>query len=153
MGAVYRRKGLGSNMEIRQLSAQWLAGDEDLSQPFAIRLRVFCDEQGYAPDMELDDTDKRARHLLLSADGIPVGTGRLYWKTKDTVALGRIAVLKDYRGCHLGQRIVEEMVAETCRMGAKRAELTPSAARRAFIESWAFLSAGRSIWTDMHLIF
>ena len=129
-------------MEIRQLSAQWLAGDEDLSQPFAIRLRVFCDEQGYAPDMELDDSDKRARHLLLSADGIPVGTGRLYWKTKDTVALGRIAVLKDYRGCHLGQRIVEEMVAETCRMGAKRAELDAQCRAAGFYRKLGFSICG-----------
>ena len=31
----------------------WRPGDGDLSDAYRVRLRVFCDEQGYRPDMEL----------------------------------------------------------------------------------------------------
>lgn len=41
---------------------------------------VFCDEQGYSPEMELDELDRTSRHVLLYRGDEPVATGRLYEK-------------------------------------------------------------------------
>ena len=59
---------------------RWLDGSDDLHEAFAIRLEVFCDEQGYSPEMELDELDRTSRHVLLYRGDEPVATGRLYEK-------------------------------------------------------------------------
>ena len=82
---------------------QWLDGGEELAEAFAIRIEVFCDEQGYSPEMELDEQDKTSRHLLLWDGKTAVATGRLYWKDKETIGLGRIAVRKPWRGKGVGR--------------------------------------------------
>ena len=43
---------------------RWLDGGDDLHEAFAIRLEVFCDEQGYSPEMELDELDRQAHEIL-----------------------------------------------------------------------------------------
>ncbi len=70
----------------------------------SVRTAVFCKEQGLVdvPD-EIDDT---ATHFLLYNDEmIPVGTCRVF-KDGGAYILGRLAVLKEYRGQGLGSQIV-----------------------------------------------
>ena len=71
---------------------RWLDGSDDLHEAFAIRLEVFCDEQGYSPEMELDELDRTSRHVLLYRGGKPVATGRLYEKRPGVMGIGRLAV-------------------------------------------------------------
>ena len=69
-----------------------------------VRDTVFCKEQGLV-DMP-DETDDVAVHFLLyNDDMIPVGTCRIF-KEGNTYILGRLAVLKEYRGQGLGSQIV-----------------------------------------------
>ena len=89
---------------------EWLNGaDGGLQAAFAVRLEVFCREQGYSPDMELDGQDKDAWHLILWEGEEPAATGRVYWKGPDTVGLGRIAVRKPWRGQGMGRRVLLAM--------------------------------------------
>ena len=68
----------------------WRPGDGDLSDAYRVRLRVFCDEQGYRPDMELDEQDAASQHLIAYDGDEPVATGRLYEKAPAVYGLGRI---------------------------------------------------------------
>lgn len=74
----------------------------------AIRVAVFCDEQGFQE--EFDELDKTARHVVVYAeDGIPMGTCR-YFPTERVgeYAIGRIAVLPAYRKMGVGRAMIRE---------------------------------------------
>ncbi|HEY3411788.1 MAG TPA: phosphoribosylglycinamide formyltransferase [Armatimonadota bacterium] len=73
---------------------------------FAIRKEVFCVEQHVPEDLELDEYDAAAWHFLAFMDGVPVATARLLNKG-GAAKIGRVAVLKAYRGRGLGVKVME----------------------------------------------
>ena len=72
-----------------------------------IRTIVFVNEQGFL--QEFDDIDNRAIHLIFYQDNKPIATARLFkdLDNDDTYIIGRLAVLKEYRGCHFGEKLLE----------------------------------------------
>jgi len=72
-----------------------------------IRERVFVMEQRVPIAIEQDGKDNESGHVLLWTNGEPVGTLR-FRKTDDGMKLERIAVMKEYRGHHLGKLLIRE---------------------------------------------
>lgn len=72
-----------------------------------IRMKVFMQEQGFKD--EFDETDEVATHLLMfTDDGVAVGTCRFFDGDEDGCCiLGRVAVLKEFRGQGLGKEIIK----------------------------------------------
>lgn len=72
-----------------------------------IREEVFVKEQGFK--YEFDDKDGVSVHLVAFDCGKPVATCRFYRRkgSRDYV-LGRIAVLKENRGAHIGALMIAE---------------------------------------------
>ena len=58
-------------------TARFIHGTEDLSDAYAVRIEVFCDEQGYRLEQELDELDRRPDtwHLVLYDGGYPAAAG------------------------------------------------------------------------------
>jgi predicted GNAT family N-acyltransferase len=82
----------------------WEAAREKLR---AVRLNVFVQEQNVPEELEWDEADERAYHVLAtSADGKPIGTGRL----KLDCHIGRMAVLSAWRGRGVGSTILRTLV-------------------------------------------
>lgn len=73
---------------------------------YAIRKEVFCVEQLVPEELELDEYDAGAWHFLAFVDGVPAGTARLLNKG-GAAKIGRVAVLKRFRGRGIGLRIME----------------------------------------------
>ena len=120
----------------------WRPGDGDLSDAYRVRLRVFCDEQGYRPDMELDEQDAASQHLIAYDGDEPVATGRLDEKAPAVYGLGRIAALPAYRGRGLGARLVWEMCRRAKELGAETAELDAQCRVIPFYEKQGFAVCG-----------
>jgi len=71
--------------------------DGDYSVSADIRKTVFVEEQGIPVKDEMDDHDAFSWHIILYADSVPAGSGRIY--IENSIAkLGRVAVLKHERG-------------------------------------------------------
>ncbi len=121
---------------------QWLEGTEDLTAAYTVRLEVFCEEQGYRPDMELDEMDKSARHVVAFDGEVPVATGRLYVRRPGVVGLGRIAVRRSHRGTGLGAQLVREMLRRAKELGAQQAELDAQCRAIPFYEKQGFTVCG-----------
>lgn len=85
----------------------------------SIRESVFIVEQGIDPEIEFDQHDAKALHLLLYIDNKPVGTGRIL----DDGHIGRIAILRDYRGQGLGSEIIQTLVKVAVKRGYQRVYL------------------------------
>ena len=73
----------------------------------AVRRAVFVDEQHVPEELEWDDADDRAYHVLASDDeGVPIGTGRLQIDGR----IGRMAVLREWRRRGVGRKILTALV-------------------------------------------
>ena len=86
----------------------------DLAAAFAIREKVFVEEQQVPREDEYDAYEGTARHYLATADGVPCGAAR-WRKTDKGVKLERFAVLAPFRnqavGSHLLRRVVTDVKA------------------------------------------
>ncbi|WP_319783022.1 GNAT family N-acetyltransferase [Oceanisphaera sp. IT1-181] len=85
----------------------------------AIREAVFIQEQGVLPELEFDGLDASAMQVLAVVDGQYVGTGRML----DDGHIGRIAILRHYRGLGLGAKVVQALIAEATRLSYPRVYL------------------------------
>ncbi len=72
-----------------------------------IRESVFLDEQGF--ENEYDENDNIAKHIVIYDDNKALGTCRVYFDNDiGCYHIGRIAVIKEYRGGGLGRVLVTE---------------------------------------------
>ncbi|AGR41873.1 GNAT family N-acetyltransferase [Spiroplasma diminutum] len=74
-----------------------------------IRIDVFCNEQNYSQEEEIDAYDEKSYHVIGFFEQKPVCCARIVNKPDGTY-LGRIAVLKEYRGKGLGSKLVDYLV-------------------------------------------
>ncbi len=80
------------NIDIKQIKDPKL-----LKQAFAIRRQVFCIEQNVSEEIEMDEFDNVATHILAYINDKSVGTAQ--WRfTKEGAKMERFAVLKEARG-------------------------------------------------------
>lgn len=72
-----------------------------------IRTQVFICEQGITEADEWDDQDLISQHFVIYDQDQPIATARLL----ENNSVGRVAVLKAYRGQGLGQMIMLEIIS------------------------------------------
>ena len=77
---------------------------------FAIRNKVFIEEQGVPEDLELDEFDPLAMHALAFQGAECVGTGRLVKIGGQNGQIGRMAVLPRFRNNGFGRAILKKLV-------------------------------------------
>jgi predicted GNAT family N-acyltransferase len=83
---------------------KWIDG---LSQLKNIREKVFIQEQKVTHQLEWDGIDEKAIHFLVFNDKAAIGCARAI-VIKDHMQLGRMAVLKEYRGQGIGSALIEK---------------------------------------------
>jgi len=100
----------------------WLAARH---AAYAIRHAVFVEEQGIPAELEIDDYDPIAEHALAFVDGRCVATARIYLDEQDPskAKIGRMAVLKDFRGQGIGTALLGEAIRVGMMQGASVFEL------------------------------
>ncbi|HVN27334.1 MAG TPA: GNAT family N-acetyltransferase [Candidatus Binataceae bacterium] len=109
--------------DTRRIEVVAIATPAQLEQAYAIRRRVFIDEQKVPEEIELDDDDARAFHALALIDGVPVGTGRMLPHAEHEIKIGRMAVLRELRGSGIGREILEFLMNEARARGFRIAVL------------------------------
>lgn len=74
-----------------------------------IRETVFIDEQKFSVDK--DEIDDKAFHVVIYDEDRPIGTGRCFYtdENKEEYHIGRVAVLKEYRGKRIGEMIIKSL--------------------------------------------
>jgi len=88
-------------IEIKHITNQM-----ELENAFEIRRQVFCVEQNVSEEIEMDEFDDDATHILAVIDGQTVGTAR--WRfTEEGTKMERFAVLKEARGKRVGEALVK----------------------------------------------
>jgi predicted GNAT family N-acyltransferase len=114
----------------------WQASREALR---SVRRAVFIKEQKVPEELEWDDVDESAYHVLATAaDGRPVGTGRL----KLDCHIGRMAVLKTWRGRGVGSAILAMLIDFARREGCTEVRLHAQTHALDFYERFGFAPVG-----------
>ena len=96
---------------------------EERRAGLAIRRAVFVEEQGVAPEADIDQHEGSARHGLASLDGRAVGTLRWRWYEPGTAKIERVAVLPAYRRLGIGRALVAWALRDIVADGALAAML------------------------------
>ena len=106
-----------------------------------IRRKVFVEEQGF--NSEFDDVDSYAKHLVALEDRSPVGTCRLFpRKGTSSYIIGRIAVLKQYRGRHVGAKLLSAAERLAADLGGDRVLLHAQLQAKGFYEKQGYSACG-----------
>lgn len=113
-----------------------------------IREEVFIKEQKF--ENEFDEIDETAYHLVLFQNNLPVATGRMYPSTEDSAAyiLGRIAVLKEYRKCHLGKEVLTILENKAKNLGAEKTVLSAQMQAKGFYEKNGYKKFGEVYYDE-----
>ena len=114
----------------------WEAAREKLR---AVRRKVFVQEQKVPEELEWDEADERAYHVLAtSADGKPIGTGRL----KLDCYIGRMAVLSGWRRRGVGGTILRALIDLADKEGCEVVRLHAQTHALAFYARYGFSVVG-----------
>lgn len=99
-----------------------------------IRQIVFMQEQGFVD--EFDDTDLQATQIVLYDEGKPIATCRIFpGNEKNAFILGRLAVLKEYRGKNIGAQMLQKVEKVVAQKGGTSISLHAQAGFKSSIKS------------------
>ncbi len=96
---------------------------DDMQRAYAIRRRVFIEEQQVPEEIEMDADDARAFHALAILDGVAVGCGRMLDHGVSEVKIGRMAVLPEFRRTGIGAHILRFLIDRARTRGFRKAIL------------------------------
>ena len=99
-----------------------------------IRTQVFICEQGITEADEWDDQDVISQHFVIYDQDQPIATARLL----QNHSVGRVAVVKAYRGQGLGQMIMLEIISYAQKQGLSVLTLSSQVHAISFYEKLGF---------------
>lgn len=81
-----------------------------------IRTTVFVEEQGFIDDV--DEVDAVASHIVAFDGEMPIATCRVFLlEAPDVYMMGRLAVLKEYRGQGIGSQVLTRAEQRAASLG------------------------------------
>jgi predicted GNAT family N-acyltransferase len=131
-----------------------LAVPEDMAAAYALRHEVFVVGQDVPPDLERDELDAAAEHVVALDDDRIVGTGRLVDGrigadlrlvpgTPGTIGtIGRMAVAASARGAGVGRALLDLLVERAQSLGLPAVELHAQLHAKDFYERAGFEQFG-----------
>lgn len=114
-----------------------------------IRTSVFIEEQGF--QNEFDQQDHTSWHFVFYQNGEPFGCARIFKTSQkpNRITLGRVAILKEYRGLHLGIDMLSAIEKEVKKMNMQIIELSAQVRVQPFYEKAGFQAIGET-YMDEH---
>ena len=91
-------------MEIMRATEEW-----QRAGAYSVRIEGMNRQHHISLREEFDEHDcDGTKYIVMLDDGYPVATCRFYEEDNETVIIGRVVVLPDYRGRGLGVQVVNE---------------------------------------------
>lgn len=116
--------------------------DNLFEKAWKVRETVFVQEQSVPVEIERDAQDELAWHVVLLHGECAIGTGRLFQMQKGHYAIGRVAVLHEYRHKGLGKTIMKALLEKAWQEHALDVELHAQMDAIPFYEKLGFVSQG-----------
>jgi predicted GNAT family N-acyltransferase len=129
--------------EFQVLQVTWKSHAPQLTP---IRQEVFVEEQEVDPAFEWDEIDAVAVHLLALSGDQPIGCARII----DFKKIGRMAVVKAWRGRGVGQALLNKAVAICQAQGSQVVKLTAQTHAITFYEQAGFVATS-GVYQDANI--
>jgi predicted GNAT family N-acyltransferase len=126
------------NSEIRVVE---ITAPAQREEAWAIRRRVFIEEQNVPEEIEMDSDDANALHALALDGEALVGCGRMV-AHDGYVKIGRMAVLRERRGQGIGRSILAFLMERARQRGFDRAVLHAQLTAEGFYLKNGYLPEG-----------
>ena len=125
-----------TDKDFRLRLARWPQDQAALRQ---VRETVFVREQKVPLELEWDGLDDQCLHMLAEdRDGNPIGTGRLL----PDGHIGRMAVLREWRGRGVGSALLRALMEEGRKQGFETMILAAQIQAMPFYEKAGFVAEG-----------
>ena len=118
------------------------------SEAIMIRKLVFVEEQGFRNEFDEIDEDDKTKHIVVYKDSEPIGTCRFY-KKEGEYNIGRIAVVKKYRGKGVGAIVVHYAEEKIFEMGGTVISLSAQVRTKSFYEKIGYVGEGNIYLDEM----
>lgn len=117
--------------------------EAELAACFSLRRRAFVDEQGVAPELEIDGLDGLCHHYAARFAGEVVGTARVRVLDGGIAKIQRVAVSSALRGRGVGARLMRGILADLDEdAGIAAAVLDSQVSAVGFYEALGFVAEG-----------
>lgn len=126
--------------EQHRIEVRVASSGADMEGALAVRHEVFIVEQGVPPELERDDADDSAVHVVAGDGTSVVGTARL---TRDGEArIGRVAVLPEWRRRGVAGLLLAALESEARRLGIEELNLHSQTYVQALYERHGYAVTG-----------
>ena len=106
---------------------------------YAVRIQGMNRQHHISLRDEFDDRDgDGCRYIVLLDDEYPVATCRFYELDGKSVMLGRVVVLPEYRGKHLGSKVIEEAEKWIAELGYSEVRIDSRVVATGFYEKLGY---------------
>ena len=106
---------------------------------YSVRIQGMARQHSIPLDREFDEHDgPGTKYIVLLDDGYPIATCRMYETAPDTVMLGRVVVLPEYRGKGLGRRVMCDAEDWMRELGYEHITIESRVGKTAFYEALGY---------------
>ncbi len=116
------------------MNAKTVSSEQELKDAFLIRKLVFVDEQQVPEELEMDEYDESATHIVLYDVEQPIGAGR--FRMIDGIGKAeRICVLSTHRNKGAGKLIMNQIEEVAKQLGVSKVKLNAQIHAEPFYKS------------------
>ncbi len=87
-----------------------VSSKEEMEKSYAIRKKVFCEEQKISKKIEFDNLDHLCSHFLIFDDKNVIATARVRQKEENLLKIERVAVLFEFRRLKVGSTLINNII-------------------------------------------
>ncbi len=127
---------------MENLSYKLISSDAELEAAFNVRRRVFIEEQGIPEEIELDEYDRVATHIVVRDGDKVIATARVQFPADGLAKIERMAVLENFRRRGIGKEIISFLSQELRKRKVEQVVLHAQYAVIDFYRSCGFEETG-----------
>ena len=126
-----------------------VSSKEEMEKSYAIRTKVFCEEQKISKEIEFDNLDHLCSHFLIFDDKKVIATARVRQKEENILKIERVAVLFEFRRLKVGSTLIKKIIQHFTNLNENISFILHSQVAVAdFYESINFISYGHEFLED-----
>lgn len=121
------------------MEVKFYKNKENYTDVMSVRETVFIHEQGFSYDA--DGIDNHCTHVVFYDHSTPFATGRVFLENGNTI-IGRVCVLKEYRGHNYGAKLIQELENKAKELGATSTHLGAQCQAKEFYAKMGYTPVG-----------
>ena len=126
-----------------------VSSKEEMEKSYAIRTKVFCEEQKISKEIEFDNLDHICSHFLIFDDKKAIATARVRQKDENILKIERVAVLLEFRRLKVGSILIKKIIKNYISLDDNQSIILHSQIAVAdFYKSLNFISYGDEFFED-----